>query len=99
MGQPDRSNRHAARNGRSSHPVPATHLDLTLDRSMTTPAARTSQSATAAHGVVPTNLAARVAETDVDPCDVAESVMPDLVFGDLSGDDERWVRPHPVTCN
>lgn len=99
MGQPDLSNRNHSRNGHSSRPVPDTHLDLTLDQTMTIPAALASLPASAIAGVVPTNLAARVANTDIDPCDVAESVMPDLVFGDLNDDDEQWVRTHTVTCS
>ncbi len=96
MGQYDLSNRNTSPNGHTAHPVPDTHLTLTMDQFMTTPA---SSTASAAQGLIPSNLAAQAADSGIDPCDIAESVMPDLVFGDLSHDDEQWVRTHTVTCN
>ncbi len=96
MGQHDLSKRNRSPNGHIPHPVPDTHLNLAMDHFMTTP---TSSPALTAQGLIPSNLAARVADSGTDPCDIAESVMPDLVFGDLSHDDEQWVRTHTVTCN
>lgn len=43
-------------------------------------------------------LAELASHPEVDPCDLAEAAMPDLVFGDLDAADEAWVREHSVTC-
>lgn len=96
MRQHDLSERNAAANGHASHPVPVTHLNPTMDQFMKTPA---SSPALAVQSPIPSNLANQAADPDIDPCDIAESVMPDLVFGDLNHDDEQWVRTHTVTCN
>lgn len=48
--------------------------------------------------VIPSHLAQAAALPEVDPCDVAEAAMPDLVVGDLSAMDEAWVRTHTLTC-
>ncbi len=96
MGQYDLSKRNPSPNGHAAHPVPDTHLNLAMDQFMTIPA---SSTALPPQGVIPSNLAAQAADSEIDPCDIAESVMPDLVFGDLSHDDEQWVRTHTVTCN
>ncbi len=39
-----------------------------------------------------------VDQPGIDPCDVAEGAMPDLVFGDLTQADEDWVRLHTLSC-
>jgi len=96
MGQHHLSKRNASPNGHVTHPLPDTHLNLTMDQIMTIP---TSSTAFTAQGTIPSNLASQAADSEIDPCDIAESVMPDLVFGDLSQDDEQWVRTHTVTCN
>lgn len=96
MGQHDLTHRNARANGQFAESVPDIHLDLTTDQIMThstTPASPTGQSA------IPSNLAAQAADPDADPCDIAESAMPDLVFGDLARADEDWVHQHTITCN
>lgn len=95
MGQRDLPHHGVKANGHLSHPVPATHLDLTTDRSM-----KTSQptAVPSAQHPIPSNLASQADEPGVDPCDVAEAAMPDLVFGDLAVADEQWVRDHTITC-
>lgn len=49
--------------------------------------------------LIPAHLALVADEPGVDPCDVAESAMPDLVIGDLAPVDETWVRTHTLTCS
>jgi methylated-DNA-[protein]-cysteine S-methyltransferase len=44
-------------------------------------------------------LAAQAEQSGADVCELAEGAMPDLVFGDLSRDDEDWVRHHTLTCS
>ncbi len=48
--------------------------------------------------LIPNQLAETAAAGDIDPCDLAESAMPDLVIGDLAPPDEAWVRTHTLTC-
>ncbi|MBA2468104.1 MAG: methylated-DNA--[protein]-cysteine S-methyltransferase [Chloroflexia bacterium] len=96
MGHHDLPNRIVTTNGHLSHPVPDTRLELTMDQFMTTP---TPSTALPVQSPIPSNLAAQAADPEVDPCDIAESVMPDLIFGDLNQADEAWVREHTVTCN
>jgi methylated-DNA-[protein]-cysteine S-methyltransferase len=95
MGHHDLSNRSIRLNGHLARPVP-TRFDLTPDQMMTTPAPSGTSSAQAG---IPSNLAGMAAEPNCDPCDIAESAMPDLVFGDLAKADEEWVRNHTITCN
>ena len=94
MGQHDLSGNHVTPNGRSSHTIPDTHLDLTTDTSMTIPA-----TPAVAQAIIPSNLEALATDPALDPCDIAEGAMPDLVFGDLKPADESWVRDHTITCN
>lgn len=96
MRQHDLPERYASANGHTCHPVPDTHLNPTMDQFMTNP---TSSPALTAQGSIPSNLAAQAASSATDPCDLAEAVMPDLVFGDLNQADEDWVRGHTITCN
>jgi len=96
MGQHDLPHRSTIANGHLSHPVPATRLNLTTDHSMTTTQPTSAQGS---QNPVPSNLAAQAADPNTDPCDIAEAVMPDLVFGDLAPVDEQWVREHTVICN
>lgn len=55
--------------------------------------------ATLAPNIIPTNLSEMASTTDIDPCDLAEAVMPDLILGDLAPEDESWVRNHTLTCS
>lgn len=96
MGQHDLSKRNISTNGHALRPIPDTHLDPTMDQFMTIPASFPGLSS---QSPIPSNLAAKAADPEIDPCDIAESAMPDLVFGDLDRDDEQWVRNHTVTCN
>ena len=48
--------------------------------------------------LIPEHLA-RLSSEGVDPCDLAETAMPDLVIGDLAPPDEAWVRSHTLTCS
>ncbi len=73
-----------ARNGRHQEPIPATLVES---------AAPDPVAASTAH-----SLAELASRPDADSCDLAESAMPELVFGDLVPADEAWVREHNVTC-
>jgi methylated-DNA-[protein]-cysteine S-methyltransferase len=48
--------------------------------------------------LIPAHLALTADRPGIDPCDVAEAAMPDLVIGDLAAADEAWVRSHTLTC-
>lgn len=55
--------------------------------------------ATLAPSIIPSNLNHLAATSEIDPCDLAEAVMPDLILGDLAPEDESWVRNHTLTCS
>lgn len=63
------------------------------------PFARLDTAADSTMPVAPSpTLATQAEQPGADPCDIAETAMPDLVFGDLIPADEQWVRTHTVTC-
>jgi len=72
------------RNGAHEEQLPDVRSNPPMDSTMTAPT----------HPA----LADQASQPGVDPCDVAEAAMPDLVFGDLIPADEEWVRAHAVTC-
>jgi len=72
-------------NGTAREFCVATHPILTVDHPMSNPQS-------------PPPLSEIAGQSGTDPCDVAEGAMPDLVFGDLSQNDEQWVRSHTLTC-
>ena len=88
-------NRAASPNGHSPTPRLTIRADQTMDPFMSTP--QFPQLPTV--GLIPSNLAIQASAPDAEPCDIAESAMPDLVFGDLAPADEAWVRDHTITCN
>lgn len=92
----DLSHRTIGPNGVSKDFDADTFPDSTLDQHMTIPDSSASSTTT---GTIPSNLAGQAADPEVDPCDVAEAAMPDLVFGDLAPTDEEWVRDHTIICN
>jgi O-6-methylguanine DNA methyltransferase len=100
MGQHDRPYQRAQSNGHHHHePFPDQLFDLTTDQFMNI-SIDPAQPAPENHpGTIPYNLAAQAASPEIDDCDIAESVMPDLVIGDLAPVDAEWVRNHAITCN
>ena len=91
MGQHDLPHSNLCSNGQST-PRDAVPMEVTMTTS-THPAHQSSSN------LIPSNLADLAARPGTDPCDIAESAMPDLVFGDLADADESWVRSHTITCN
>jgi methylated-DNA-[protein]-cysteine S-methyltransferase len=84
----------APANGQSPAPRLTIRADQTMDPFMSTPPFPHLSTA----GVIPSNLATQASQPNAEPCDIAESAMPDLVFGDLAPADEAWVRDHTMTC-